>query len=83
MGRKNLLEGLIVEALRDGKPKTLREIQKETGIKYWNTIYYNLITKENSLVSRGCVEVVEDYPEAKEFEGNLERKFRLNDINLC
>lgn len=82
MGRRNVLEAKILEVLSDGRPKSLREIQKEVGTNNWNAVYYNLISKEDSLINRGCVRVLEDYPEAKKFEGNLERKFIITERGL-
>lgn len=55
--RRRGLEGemAILSALLDG-PKTMRQLQKETGLE-WNAIYYWLRNTSNTknLVLRGCV----------------------------
>jgi len=60
-GRRKGVSGerLILEALKDGKPKSIRELEKLTGLN-WNAIYHWLRNKENqnNLVLRGCVEEI-------------------------
>lgn len=44
----------ILNLLADGKPRSMRQIQRELG-RHWYTIYFHLKEKENNLVKRGCV----------------------------
>ena len=61
MPRREGVDGrkLILECLKDGKPRSIRELEKETGLR-WNAIYYWLRNKENpeNLVLKGCVEEI-------------------------
>ncbi|RLI84691.1 hypothetical protein DRP07_00270 [Archaeoglobales archaeon] len=49
------VEGDILELLSDGKPRSMRQIQRELG-RQWYTVYYHLKEKEKNLIARGCVE---------------------------
>lgn len=53
------LEREILELLSDGKPRSMREIQRELCSKglcvHWYAIYYHIKDKDNNLVKRGCL----------------------------
>ena len=49
------VEKEILNLLADGRPRTMRELERELG-RYWYAIYYNLKEKPDNLIRRGCVE---------------------------
>jgi len=48
------VEKEILNLLKDGKPRSMRQIQRELG-REWNAVWYHLKGKDNNLIRRGCI----------------------------
>jgi len=66
MPRPNRVSRQILEIIKDGKPRSMRELQHEIGVN-WNAVHYNILDSEKSLLKRGCVEKVKTHGELKHF----------------
>jgi len=83
MGRTKGVDGsqLILKTLAKG-PKTIRQLQKETGLN-WSSIYYWLRDKKNqyNLVLRGCVKEERIVDETSNRAQDMFR-YRITDYGL-
>jgi len=58
------VEKEILDLLSDGKPRSLRQIQRELN-REWYAVYYHIKEKEGNLIERGCVEPIKTRGELK------------------
>jgi len=84
MPRRKEVDGelQILKALKDGSPKSMRELEKITGLN-WNAIYYWLRNQDNknNLVVRGCVEEIRVVDETSNRAQDM-FKYRITEYGL-
>lgn len=73
---------LILNALKDGNPKSIRELMNETGL-HWNALWYWLRNEKNreNLVAKGCVREIRVVDETLNRAQDMYR-YQITDFGL-